>query len=539
MYYTLHFTYSIIMPSKFMGSFAMPRQESGRVSTKEVDVQVVTEPAPKTMIMSRPLDEKINNPCVSCVLTFTVGLHPKLGCKTLTFPLCVPFGYCNQIVCPCVCSTLGNTLTLLTCDQICCSCFKYGKVDCVFPPCLTSVGCLPSLQMCTCLPHWMDPTIGIVGCCCTSWAPLPKVAEASGIKTSGEQMQLFKDGISPRDIVQGAVGDCWLLAAFAAAAEQPLIIQHCFIEKKAQASGLYHVRLYDGPSQSWRTVAVDHRVPKLGERFLSTTPNGAELWVSLLEKATAKFRGSYAGMDGGYTAWALEALTGQPAQIYQKDHKDTNTWNEQRVQYFAAGSRQDTLRKDTGLKVNGADELWHRLTFWEKNNYLMCCGCNKDEKGLMSGHAYTLLAAFEKNGKRAVQLRNPHGKSEWTGEFADSSDDGIFTMPFDEFRECFFVITAINPKVKSLPSNEQLLGNIGAACKDQCFTTKRFFVDSFRYICCCAGFIQHNPYMSECLAGCGPCFKPCWSRQGIYTRGYDGRGGYTAVEEKEVEVELA
>ena len=39
-------------------------------------------------------------------------------------------------------------------------------------------------------------------------------------------------------------------------------------------------------------------------------PQGNEMWAMLLEKAFAKFVGSYANLDGGHFAWAWEAMTG-------------------------------------------------------------------------------------------------------------------------------------------------------------------------------------------------------------------------------------
>ena len=40
------------------------------------------------------------------------------------------------------------------------------------------------------------------------------------------------------------------------------------------------------------------------------SPHGCELWAIIMEKAFAKYCGSYAGLDGGFTLWAWHALTG-------------------------------------------------------------------------------------------------------------------------------------------------------------------------------------------------------------------------------------
>jgi hypothetical protein len=50
--------------------------------------------------------------------------------------------------------------------------------------------------------------------------------------------------------------------------------------------------------------------PKNGEPLFAK-PVGSEAWVMLLEKAFAKYCGSYTALEGGQTLWALEALTGE------------------------------------------------------------------------------------------------------------------------------------------------------------------------------------------------------------------------------------
>jgi hypothetical protein len=67
-------------------------------------------------------------------------------------------------------------------------------------------------------------------------------------------------------------------------------------------------------------------------------------------------------------------------------------------------------------------------------NYAMCAGTpgkdqgEYDDKGIVPGHAYTLISAKEiidKNGEevKIVQMRNPWKEGEWTGRFSDTSDD--------------------------------------------------------------------------------------------------------------------
>ena len=68
------------------------------------------------------------------------------------------------------------------------------------------------------------------------------------------------------------------------------------------------MRIYDPIKKKSVVVIVDDRIPcKKGTkrpRFVS--PNGNELWAIILEKAYAKFCGSYAALDGGVSVLIVD-----------------------------------------------------------------------------------------------------------------------------------------------------------------------------------------------------------------------------------------
>ncbi|EGB12237.1 hypothetical protein AURANDRAFT_16291, partial [Aureococcus anophagefferens] len=111
---------------------------------------------------------------------------------------------------------------------------------------------------------------------------------------------LFEGGVSPDDVDQGTLGDCWLLAAFAAAAEFPGTIRRAFLTTEANWRGRYVVTLFDGATGHWIKLVVDDRIPcKAGTNDpIFCKPAGSELWVLLLEKAFAKFVGGYHNLAG-------------------------------------------------------------------------------------------------------------------------------------------------------------------------------------------------------------------------------------------------
>jgi calpain-15 len=139
-------------------------------------------------------------------------------------------------------------------------------------------------------------------------------------------MRVFLGSISPHDIQQGRLGDCWFLSVLSALSEFPRLIKDLFLddfskhtaaEEKIGYSplGLYHMRFFKNGLET--TVRVDDYFPCTPGCYsgpVYSRSNGDELWVLLAEKAFAKLHGSYAAIVSGYTAEALMDLTGAPTK---------------------------------------------------------------------------------------------------------------------------------------------------------------------------------------------------------------------------------
>lgn len=128
--------------------------------------------------------------------------------------------------------------------------------------------------------------------------------------------ELFHNGISVNDIVQGKLGDCYFLGSLAAIAEKPSRIKSFFRHHIENNKGVYCVTIfYKGVETD---VIVDDLFPVVWNQAGKVVPAfssgvGPELWVLLLEKAYAKLHGSYAVIEGGNPGVALADLTGGPS----------------------------------------------------------------------------------------------------------------------------------------------------------------------------------------------------------------------------------
>jgi Calpain family cysteine protease/Tectonin domain len=142
-------------------------------------------------------------------------------------------------------------------------------------------------------------------------------------------------GPSYLDSAQGVVGDCWLLASLAEVADRdPQVIKNMFMYNGTTVDngatvGLYTVQFYDGNGAKFG-IQVDTELPSGGGYYDHPWNDmGTQtLWVALAEKAYAEAnglglvtssnvdRGSYDALNDGDPTWALQAITGIPANGY-------------------------------------------------------------------------------------------------------------------------------------------------------------------------------------------------------------------------------
>lgn len=175
-------------------------------------------------------------------------------------------------------------------------------------------------------------------------------------------------GITFEDPNQGAIGDCWMIAASSVAAQDPERIKKLFLIEDLNSAGVYAVQLYVMGIPV--TVTVDDYLPfysySASLMYASVGPDGA-LWMPILEKAAAKAFGNYEVLVGGWMGPAIQALTGAP--FY--DYKHYNM---------------------------GVDELWNFIDKSFRDGFMITCGSHtgtgsdKDTNyiGVPYRHAFTI-----------------------------------------------------------------------------------------------------------------------------------------------------
>jgi hypothetical protein len=102
---------------------------------------------------------------------------------------------------------------------------------------------------------------------------------------------LFSSQISPDDVAQGRIGNCYFLAVCSSLAEQPSQVHDRFITKSYNKAGIYLLNFWINGQQT--PVLVDDYLPIEGNKLIFSHSKQGDFWVCLLEKAWAKLMGSY------------------------------------------------------------------------------------------------------------------------------------------------------------------------------------------------------------------------------------------------------
>lgn len=211
-----------------------------------------------------------------------------------------------------------------------------------------------------------------------------------GVKGAGEANE-----IDPSDVEQGSLGNCYMVAQLAAQAHaNPERIRQLI---KDNGDGTFTVTLHlkQGGKRVPKDIVVDSQFPQKDGSVAYAKPGdrgeqGPELWVMLIEKAFAKYSGSYELIRGSKT-------------------RDGDVFG------MLSGADSGSISMSSTSK----DQLLTRLGKAVANHQAVSFGAKSktsaDEalqaemksEGVVANHAYSLMAVDQKAG--TVSLRNPWG----------------------------------------------------------------------------------------------------------------------------------
>lgn len=285
-----------------------------------------------------------------------------------------------------------------------------------------------------------------------------QTVEVTSSESAGEQecelcpAHLFRDGSCvAHDVVQGQVGDCWLMQSLASAANRfPDQVVESINPKTISEQGVYSIKFWSPQYNCFFYVLVDDYLPTANGTdpyFAQLNPRGDGVicWLALYEKAFAKLQGSFAQLDAhscsdSPSTALCRMLGGEPgARAWGESDwaelTDTGVLWTEMLERAAAGrcSTLSSAKGDCDTELVG-------------------------QHGLVTYHGYTLMDLVEINGHRLLKIRNVWGQQEWNGDWSDESpkwkehpdiaealcnktaDDGIFWMAYPDFVRRFCII---------------------------------------------------------------------------------------------------
>ncbi|KRX10450.1 hypothetical protein PPERSA_08752 [Pseudocohnilembus persalinus] len=244
------------------------------------------------------------------------------------------------------------------------------------------------------------------------------------IKNNEKEYKLFGE-ISSESVVQGSLGDCYLISSIGVLSENPFYITRLFRNKQFNQFGAYQVLMSE--SGKFKKILLDDCFPcnNYGG-ILFCQPKNGNIYGMLLEKSYAKLYGGYNNISVGFSGDALKDLTGAPFDYIEIQKQPQEGWNQIR----------EGLNKQ----------------------FVLTASSKENSQNMNNKHCYGILQIKEINyqGKKYkfVQIRNPHG---YTGgsqlieklpqnvvqqlNEAVVQKGGLLWMYFEDFIKNFEVVT--------------------------------------------------------------------------------------------------
>ncbi|KAM4041147.1 calpain-2 catalytic subunit-like [Anomaloglossus baeobatrachus] len=270
------------------------------------------------------------------------------------------------------------------------------------------------------------------------------------------------DGMSISDILHRRRGNCWLFSAIGSITKKREALDKIIPDNQGfrkNYAGIFHFRFWN--LGEWVDVVIDDRLPFLDGKYLSVQPSCEnEFWPCLLEKAYAKFLGSYEKLLCEDQTGTLVNLTGGLTITFDlKSIEAQSYWN---IIKLAGREAIMTCISDKQNPLN--QKLRQRLIL---SNFKKKAQENVlQENGLVDHHAYSIIGYEEVSVRvgvvKLIRLWNPWGSGEWKGNWNDRcplwkelseadrlklqriDDDGEFWMCWDDFIKEFSKLIICN-----------------------------------------------------------------------------------------------
>ncbi len=228
------------------------------------------------------------------------------------------------------------------------------------------------------------------------------------------------DGVSPDDISQGQIGDCWYIASLMAVAQaNPSVIEGAIQDN---GNGTYTVRLYKDGSPVYVTVTSDQVVEgDQSQPSFARSTDSRELWPSIMEKALAAYEGSYGAIEGGWTRDGMSVLTGNKSSEMGGDYTAADM-REKLDSGHAIGLGSKAKPDDSIRPEEYPDPLYRPGATDSRGNKL--------PDRLHYNHAYYV---------QSVDLGDPNDPSDDTVTIVNPWGVGYdpITLPFEDFKANF------------------------------------------------------------------------------------------------------
>jgi hypothetical protein len=199
------------------------------------------------------------------------------------------------------------------------------------------------------------------------------------------QPQLFasnvpKYGKGSADLMQGMLGDCWVIATLAVLFSHDVHLIRSMIVTSRPRLGLYVVRFVKEAKAVY--VVVDDRIPFVGAiPAFCHHADGTSMWGPIIEKAYAKLMGGYRTLIGGTIGYALTDFTGHLSHTVELDESKHKSSLHDTMMSFHRDMRNQRLCGVTQLVGCSIQKKGTGLGMKEQEL----------SNGLFAGHAYVCL----------------------------------------------------------------------------------------------------------------------------------------------------